>query len=355
MFCGNDKKAYLCTRKTETVPWMSGLVNGLQNRLRRFESARHLSDSRESVIVLKVSCAFFFFNFLIRLKLDNMRTSILKSFALMAVVALTACSDDDDSRSIADFIHTPNAPAASKIYTVERSGYFKDAYDWNFKYDGNNLDEAYAKYTGGVLSQDASRFFEYELKYGANNVKVKTSGEDVALNVTSEGLLTKAKSGNTTFEYHYADGCLIAWKSTFHNTGFNGSVTKGESAVLKWENGNITKITYVPNTDAEHKIYTYDITYYDEYLNNNGVMLEVDSKVMGCKGAEFFYYAGLLGKATKNLVSKVVVTYSVDETENVTYLYYHQHRQGDLYLTNYKKVVADGMDDEPVVVEYNKK
>ena len=24
------------------VPWMSGLVNGLQNRLRRFESARHL-------------------------------------------------------------------------------------------------------------------------------------------------------------------------------------------------------------------------------------------------------------------------------------------------------------------------
>ena len=29
-------------RRAETVPWMSGLVNGLQNRLRRFESARHL-------------------------------------------------------------------------------------------------------------------------------------------------------------------------------------------------------------------------------------------------------------------------------------------------------------------------
>ena len=27
----------------KTVPWMSGLVNGLQNRVRRFESARHLS------------------------------------------------------------------------------------------------------------------------------------------------------------------------------------------------------------------------------------------------------------------------------------------------------------------------
>lgn len=26
------------------VPWMSGLVSGLQNRVRRFESARNLND-----------------------------------------------------------------------------------------------------------------------------------------------------------------------------------------------------------------------------------------------------------------------------------------------------------------------
>ena len=30
----------------ETVPWMSGLVNGLQNRLQQFESARHLSKAK---------------------------------------------------------------------------------------------------------------------------------------------------------------------------------------------------------------------------------------------------------------------------------------------------------------------
>ncbi len=52
MFCSLDKNVYLCTRKTAMVPWMSGLVNGLQNRLRRFESARHLESSLESVIVL---------------------------------------------------------------------------------------------------------------------------------------------------------------------------------------------------------------------------------------------------------------------------------------------------------------
>ena len=35
------------TANEELVPWMSGLVNGLQKRLRRFESARHLQRKRE--------------------------------------------------------------------------------------------------------------------------------------------------------------------------------------------------------------------------------------------------------------------------------------------------------------------
>ena len=40
--------SYLCNRNRETkidnnkVPWMSGLVSGLQNRVRRLESARNL-------------------------------------------------------------------------------------------------------------------------------------------------------------------------------------------------------------------------------------------------------------------------------------------------------------------------
>ena len=45
---------YLCTRKYEMVPWMSGLVNGLQNRQHPFESGRHLAErflKRESFFV----------------------------------------------------------------------------------------------------------------------------------------------------------------------------------------------------------------------------------------------------------------------------------------------------------------
>ena len=45
--------SYLCNRNRETkiandkVPWMSGLVSGLQNRVRRFESARNLKENSE--------------------------------------------------------------------------------------------------------------------------------------------------------------------------------------------------------------------------------------------------------------------------------------------------------------------
>lgn len=43
---------------TATVPWMSGLVNGLQNRLRRFESARHL---KSKVNRKRVHTTLFFY------------------------------------------------------------------------------------------------------------------------------------------------------------------------------------------------------------------------------------------------------------------------------------------------------
>ena len=45
--------SYLCNRNRETkiandkVPWMSGLVSGLQNRVRRFESARNLQKRKK--------------------------------------------------------------------------------------------------------------------------------------------------------------------------------------------------------------------------------------------------------------------------------------------------------------------
>lgn len=43
----------------QLVPWMSGLVNGLQNRPRRFESARHLDTKEPQPYLEKGMVALF--------------------------------------------------------------------------------------------------------------------------------------------------------------------------------------------------------------------------------------------------------------------------------------------------------
>ena len=45
------------------VPWMSGLVNGLQNRLQQFESARHLPSGNLSTEVPAFHLSFFISHF----------------------------------------------------------------------------------------------------------------------------------------------------------------------------------------------------------------------------------------------------------------------------------------------------
>ena len=58
--CVNENKnVTLQSQKRKMVPWMSGLVNGLQNRLQRFESACHLKRRNTKV----------FFRFLVFLRL----------------------------------------------------------------------------------------------------------------------------------------------------------------------------------------------------------------------------------------------------------------------------------------------
>ncbi len=57
--------SYLCNRNRETkiandkVPWMSGLVSGLQNRVRRFESARNLNCHFKALESQALSRAYF--------------------------------------------------------------------------------------------------------------------------------------------------------------------------------------------------------------------------------------------------------------------------------------------------------
>lgn len=275
--------------------------------------------------------------------------SVLSTFALLM---LFSCSGDDHEVSLSDFIMTPNTKTANRLTSVTRSGYFESAYSWNFVYNRKNLKSATSVLQYGNTGEETEPL-KYSLSYGSREVKVSTSGEPVALRVGSDGLLSSASSGNTTFNYSYSDGKLIAWNSLYQIHGFNGVVTKGADAVLTWRDGNLQKIVFTPVTDAANKFYTFEFTYYGDKLNNNGLLPELISEAMGCKGAEYLYYAGMLGKSTTNLVKTMAVTHSTDVEKNASYSFYYEQNMYDVTLCSYQKDgVAGG---RPVIVTYGYK
>ena len=47
---GIENKLYFCTRQSQLVTWMSGLVTGLQNQLERFDSASDLNNNSQCTV-----------------------------------------------------------------------------------------------------------------------------------------------------------------------------------------------------------------------------------------------------------------------------------------------------------------
>ena len=282
-----------------------------------------------------------------------MKLSLFKSLlSIFSLSILFSCSGDDHEVSLSDFIMTPNTKTANRLTSVSRSGYFENAYSWNFVYDRKNLKSATSVLENGISGEE-SPMLKYSLSYGSREVKVSTSGEPVVLRVGGDGLLVSATSGNTTFNYSFSDGRLIAWNSLYQIHGFNGQVTKGEDAVFTWHDGNLTKIIYTPSTDAGNKYFIFEIGYYDNELNSNGLLPELVSEAMGCKGAEYLYYAGMLGKPTTNLVKSIKISHSTDESENASYTFHYETNMNDVTLCNYQKDNEPG--GRPVIVTYGYK
>ncbi len=249
-----------------------------------------------------------------------MKSLILKSLGLLAVLSLVSCSSDDDP-NIDYYIHTPNLEDKSPVRSITRSGFVKEAYDWTFEYNSNgNMTSAKSVYkdASGVVGQDN----EYYISYGSSNVSVRTTAANpMQFSVNDACLLATAKSGNTEYRYNYdMDGRLIGWSSVNYNTGFDETSTNAAKAELLWDNKNLKSVTYTPLTNIPDDYIRYEFEYTDEW-NDNGILPEIDTKALGCKGFEFMYYAGMMGKATGNLIDCVVVTYSKDPAKNISYKY----------------------------------
>ncbi len=266
-----------------------------------------------------------------------MKKLIRNSFVALVIIALSSCSDDDNKTSVANRITTPNTSGYNKLVSVERAGSFQNMYAWKFGYRGNNLIQATSTLQHSNDMQSEGNKANYTLSYGEKNVGISTNSVPMSVTLNEEALVSKATSGNTTYNYSYTGGYLTSWKVLYQNNGFGGSSTKGASAELsRTVNGNITEIKYTPSADAldVYDIYTFEYTPED---NVNGLLPEAISNVMGCEGFEYIYYAGLLGRSTQNLIKSITIKHSKNEEDTIYEFFYNFDSNWNAITCSYGK------------------
>jgi hypothetical protein len=284
-----------------------------------------------------------------------MKSIYYYALAFIACFGLASCSSDHEEPepTLASVIFTPNEPSAGRVASISRAGVFGKDYNWTFTYDSNNLKAASRTEQKGDAWQTAGEQTDYSLTYTPSNVIVSTSGKAITINVKSNGLLESLTCGNETCEYIYSDNKLIRWESKFILDGKTDSQERYATGDIVWENDNIKTIKYIPFTEADHKFFTYEITYSENENNDNGIFPELIAEAMGVNGVEFLYYAGMMGKATTHLVKSIKVSHSTDESKNETYNFLYNRANGNVTYCNFTSVTeSNNVPVKNVVVTY---
>jgi hypothetical protein len=259
-----------------------------------------------------------------------------KILALLSLIVIYSCSSDHHDPTIDEQIFTPNEPTAPKVTSIRYAGAFNSVYNWVFTYKGKNMTAGERTKQSGDASQSTGDIIKYTLSYGTKNVSINTLNSEITAINKTNGLLESLKYGDEICEYTYSGNELIRWESSYTLDGKTESTARYSVGDIFWENGNIVKIKYTPFTDADHKYYTYELSYYDNETNSNGVLPETIQKALGIEGVEFIYYSGMLGNGTKNLVESIKVTHSTDETLNETYKFNYRRSNGNVTYCNYQ-------------------
>lgn len=254
-------------------------------------------------------------------------------FCACALSALVACGDDE--APIPSMQPELPADGASNVMKIENKGAITDSYDWTFTYSDNRLVSA----TGISCYTSANdEYYKYtsNLTYGPDWVSISNSdnlGIEVMLNKSE--LIERIKVDNDVYQFAYIDDRMTAWDLSISNNNFGQSQVFNTSAQIEYNNGNISKII-VTEPDNIPVIYTLK---YSHLENKNGILPVNMSKQLGCLGMEHLFYAGLLGKPTKNLVEEVVVTSEKPEM-NYSMSFDYSFRDNNVVVCSYK--TADG-------------
>lgn len=266
---------------------------------------------------------------------SRLLTHLLKSTlaALSAVCILTSCSDDDPPA------FKPLLPAngGAPVKTISYLGNVPSSCDWTFTYAYDRLLSAVGNVHNSTADTGKSYTYTSRIAYKHNAVTVNNStGERINVLLNSRGYIEKMTVNLNVYNFQYStDGYLTAWEKLVYEDSFGQLQQYRTTGQISYVNGDLDRIIY---TEPDNNPVT--LTFTASYLPNmNGLLPATASRELGCLGFEHLYYAGLLGRSTRQLVKAIHYEYA-DATRNYTTEFEYSNRNGNTILCNFH--TADG-------------
>ena len=252
--------------------------------------------------------------------------------ALFLCVGFASCGDDDDNNADNAGTGTVFPEGTKKLVSI------------------NDGDETTTfKYADGKLVSVQAGSERYTFSYSGSKVTMvgQSSSDKIiyTMNIGSDGFITggtgvytETYEGETyedksNFSFSYKNGYLTGMDvNSSANNGDKGSGTYR----FTWENGNLIKTVSEWSSTEEGVKEEWGETYTATYGSDlNVANISFFDEVADLEDLEYAYYAGLLGKSTKNLLKTVVNQYeSYSDTHNYSYTF-----NDDKYPV---KVIIDG-------------
>lgn len=249
-------------------------------------------------------------------------------FVPLILFGLTACSDDEQPAM------RPTLPAdgAATVRSITHLGDVLTGYDWNFTYADGRLVSANGVMRDPDPALDRSFTYTSQLSYGPWNVNVyNSSGEQVALQLSTQGYIERMTVNRNIYTFYYRDGRLTGWSKTVFENSFGQVQQYRSSATISYDNGDISRIDYVGADDEPVTVLFTS----SPLSNRNGILPEGVGQEMGCLGFEQLYYAGLLGRPTTHLVERVTFNYSEHPERDYAIDFEYSTQNGNVTLCNY--------------------
>lgn len=220
-------------------------------------------------------------------------------------LSLASCSDDDDT--IVDAPVVPENVGEPTTENVFPDGLPSNAngatFTTNEKGQVTKIEDGSTNITFEYGSFTPSRAHNFTVLMSERDTIFQNEGHDIYMELNQQGFVSYA------YEVYLNGKEADEWWFEYNNDGQLTRVKRSENEEecnITYNNGDITKVTddEVDGKNRKHKEYSFSYTN-DEYKNvvaNKGCLMLYD-KIFRVQldEMEITYYAGLLGKASKNL------------------------------------------------------